>query len=94
LLGNNNDDATDDFITPEGNIETNAHAFGEKWRVIDQVMEAGLQNEEPYVDTKPFVDQCETNKKKRAESKSRCSVLKEGIFKSMRVASSIFPDQK
>jgi len=69
-------------MTPEGDVETNTHAFGEKWRVIDRVTVAGFQNEEPYVDTKPFVDLCETDKKKKEETEKLCNKLNEGVFRS------------
>jgi hypothetical protein len=82
LLGNNNGDANDDFMTPEGDVEPNTHAFGEKWRVIDHVTVTSLQNEEPYSETKPFVDLCVVDRERKAESERLCHNLKTGIFKS------------
>jgi hypothetical protein len=67
-------------MTPEGDIETNPHAFGEKWRVIDKSIAMEPMKVEP---TKPFINQCQVDRAKKAEAERLCNTLRTGIFKRM-----------
>lgn len=67
-------------MSPEGDFETNPHAFGEKWRVIDQ-----FAMPFPYDDDKMssmrLVDYCSLDRKKKSVSEVLCNKLKTGNFK-------------
>jgi hypothetical protein len=65
-------------MTPEGDIETNPHAFGEKWRVIDRSIAKDLVQVE---EQKPFINQCQVDRTKKAEAERLCNTLRTGIFK-------------
>lgn len=65
-------------MTPEGDIETNPTAFGEKWRVIDDSVTVDPGKEEE----KPFIDKCQIDRVKKAESERLCNTLRTGAFKS------------
>jgi hypothetical protein len=65
-------------MTPEGDIETNPHAFGEKWRVIDRSIANDLVQVE---EQKPFINQCQVDRTKKAEAERLCNTLRTGIFK-------------
>lgn len=65
-------------MTPEGDIESNPHAFGEKWRVIDKSIVADPVEVEPM---KPYIDQCQVDRAKKAEAERLCNTLRTGIFK-------------
>jgi hypothetical protein len=79
LLGTSNGNSKDDFLTPEGDIETNAPAFGEKWRVIDESVE--LEPGEVPTEIPVFVDRCLMDSTKKAEAERRCNILRTGIMK-------------
>lgn len=79
LLGTNNGNAQDDFMTPEGDIVTDINAFGESWRVIDESEQT--EPEELALDIPVFIDRCLINSTMKAEAERRCNTLRSGIFK-------------
>lgn len=63
-------------------METNPHAFGDKWRVIEHVSVA-LPHGEITLGPEMYVDRCFLNRKKKAASERMCNKLRIGKFKGM-----------
>ena len=70
LCGNYNDDATDDFQTPDGSIESSPNVFGLSW-ILDNDTIDSCPNLNPLI-------QCPTNI--MVEAGRRCAVLREEPF--------------
>lgn len=73
LCGTFNDNTKDDFLTPDGDYEHTAAAFGNKWRTKELCADP-----DPPVTLTP----CSNNPQQRAKAEELCSVLRSDTFKS------------
>ncbi|XP_037934058.1 hemocytin isoform X2 [Teleopsis dalmanni] len=72
LCGTFNSNTQDDFLTPEGDIETAVEPFADKWRTKDTC--------DFLTDTTTGPHPCTVNAEKRAEAEKYCAWITEDIF--------------
>lgn len=72
LCGTFNSNQQDDFLTPEGDIESVVEPFADKWRTKESC---------PYItDTVPVPHPCQVNLENKSKAEKMCSKLKAKIF--------------
>lgn len=70
LCGTFSGNQKDDFATPDGDVETGAIAFANKWKVNKDCIDSKNEPKNP----------CELNPQKRATAEEYCSKIHSDIF--------------
>ena len=78
LCGTYNDNTTDDFQTPDGDVVTSVDEFGDSWVIPDPMVLCIIGNKKKR--NAPSVPQCSTELNITAEAQARCSVLLQDPF--------------
>lgn len=71
LCGTFNSNMKDDFLTPEGDIESVAQPFADKWKTEEAC---------PFMSDRPVPHPCQANVENKGKAEQICSKLKSEIF--------------
>jgi von Willebrand factor len=71
LCGTFNSNIKDDFLTPEGDVESVAEPFADKWKTEESC---------PFMSDRPVPHPCTTNLENKPQAEEICSKLKSEIF--------------